>query len=290
MARTGKGYSTRRRRWDAAQEFERTWWEKNWMTIAKNETGSIEKYWNYHRAILDRHAEIRPGTAALEIGGGPTPLISYIGDCRKFALDPLIGYYSQHFQTGKGIQRVRGVGESLPFRDESIDIIILTNVIDHVMSPENFLCECQRVLAEGGIMYLTVNCHDSAGLLYMNAREKRGQGDIAHPFSFSDNEISGIIEKSSFRITFKKEGIGDIGDYVMKKIADSIHKDENSSHGSRAQKGDVMERIRRRYGRDGISGLADSAVLTILKPVTKKKLQEHRNIIIVASKNSSKSK
>jgi SAM-dependent methyltransferase len=44
------------------------------------------------------------------------------------------------------------VGEHLPFRDESFDVIYSTNVLEHVLEPEIVLQEALRVLKPGGYL------------------------------------------------------------------------------------------------------------------------------------------
>jgi len=46
------------------------------------------------------------------------------------------------------------VGDSLPFRSESVDLVISNHVIEHVPDPEKHLREIRRVLRAGGVAYL----------------------------------------------------------------------------------------------------------------------------------------
>jgi SAM-dependent methyltransferase len=46
-------------------------------------------------------------------------------------------------------------GESLPFRDNSIDIVVSLQVLEHVRNPQAMLKETFRVLRPGGFFYLT---------------------------------------------------------------------------------------------------------------------------------------
>ncbi len=47
---------------------------------------------------------------------------------------------------------VASVGNSLPFEDKSIDVVTLSNVLEHVAEPKFFLQECSRVLKKGGVL------------------------------------------------------------------------------------------------------------------------------------------
>ena len=49
----------------------------------------------------------------------------------------------------------------MPFRDESFDVVICDNVVDHAESPSQIVRELVRILAPGGLLYFTVNSHHS---------------------------------------------------------------------------------------------------------------------------------
>ena len=66
--------------------------------------------------------------------------------CLYVGLDPVL----------EGLLSVAGVGESLPFRDESFDLVICTQTLNHAEDPFAFVGEIYRVLKSGGSLYLTV--------------------------------------------------------------------------------------------------------------------------------------
>jgi len=51
---------------------------------------------------------------------------------------------------------IQAVGESMPLRDDSFDLVLLFEVLEHVMKPEVVLEEISRVLKPSGILFLTV--------------------------------------------------------------------------------------------------------------------------------------
>lgn len=53
------------------------------------------------------------------------------------------------------INSARSVGEALPFRDRSFDLVICKDVTEHCRSPRELLSEIARVLAPGGKAYVT---------------------------------------------------------------------------------------------------------------------------------------
>lgn len=48
-----------------------------------------------------------------------------------------------------------GVGENLPFKDNSFDIVILKEILEHVSNPQQVLDEGFRVLNPSGLMYIS---------------------------------------------------------------------------------------------------------------------------------------
>ncbi|HVB26761.1 MAG TPA: methyltransferase domain-containing protein [Mycobacteriales bacterium] len=52
---------------------------------------------------------------------------------------------------------VRGDGEHLPFPAETFDVVVLTEVIEHLMRPELATWEIARVLRPGGVLVMTTN-------------------------------------------------------------------------------------------------------------------------------------
>src|SRR6185437_16618086 len=54
---------------------------------------------------------------------------------------------------------IAAVGEQLPFRDRSFDVVLCDNVVDHAESPQTIATELVRILKPGGLLYFTVNVH-----------------------------------------------------------------------------------------------------------------------------------
>jgi ubiquinone/menaquinone biosynthesis C-methylase UbiE len=56
--------------------------------------------------------------------------------------------------SGVATLTVHDMNMSLPFRDESFDVVLSTNVLYTLMSPELFLDECRRILLPGGTLLM----------------------------------------------------------------------------------------------------------------------------------------
>ncbi len=96
----------------------------------------------------------------LEVGSGAHGLVFGFGGGFAVGIDPLAVDYKRLFPKWQhNAQTVAAIGESLPFADESFDIVISDNVIDHAERPLAILDEIVRVLKPGGLLYFTVNVH-----------------------------------------------------------------------------------------------------------------------------------
>ena len=54
----------------------------------------------------------------------------------------------------------QGIGEHLPFKDNSFDLVVSFQVLEHTQDPEQVLSEAIRVLKERGILYFNVPNHN----------------------------------------------------------------------------------------------------------------------------------
>jgi ubiquinone/menaquinone biosynthesis C-methylase UbiE len=71
---------------------------------------------------------------------------------------------------------VRGNGEGLPFRDASFDVVVMTEVIEHLLRPELAVWEVARVLRPGGVYVMTTN----------NASEMPLRSPLTHLFAWAE--------------------------------------------------------------------------------------------------------
>ena len=94
----------------------------------------------------------------LEIGG---PLVEEafgnIVTPPKLILDPLFAWSPKCAEPNKSCHRVRSMGEYLPLSDNSIDLVLCVNTIDHTCSPYDVLNEIKRVLTAKGLLIILCN-------------------------------------------------------------------------------------------------------------------------------------
>ncbi len=99
--------------------------------------------------------------------------------------------------------------ERLPFRNKYFDLVISTEVIEHLFDPSNFLKEINRVLKKNGELIIT-----TPNILYWGNRlnflvgkflyTKEGVFDESHVHFFTYQTLINELNKSGFRVTDSK--------------------------------------------------------------------------------------
>ncbi len=112
------------------------------------------------RELLETFQPIKTGARVLEVGSGAHGLIFYFGAEPGVGVDPLAVSYGRLFPIWQhSAKTVAASGESLPFAEQSFDVVLCDNVVDHAESPRQIVGELARVLVKGGLLYFTVNIH-----------------------------------------------------------------------------------------------------------------------------------
>ena len=86
----------------------------------------------------------------LDFGAGSSPYRSLFPNANYQRADFAIG-------TGEGLDFVLGESLQVAAPDNSFDIILSTQVLEHVVQPENYLKECLRLLRPKGKLILTTH-------------------------------------------------------------------------------------------------------------------------------------
>lgn len=112
--------------------------------------------WQYGRIFA--LAGVVPGGRVLDIGCGAGPGLRYLTGqgITAFGID-LVSYpllQAQHLAPAAGL--VRGnAGVSLPFASASFDLLLASELIEHLPDGRPLLTECSRVLRPGGCAVIT---------------------------------------------------------------------------------------------------------------------------------------
>jgi ubiquinone/menaquinone biosynthesis C-methylase UbiE len=93
--------------------------------------------------------------------------------------------------------RVQAVGEQLPIVDESIDVAICYNVLDHCRSPRAVMNEVHRILRRGGTLLLALHLIRTN---FGSIGPMLGRLDPPHPYHFTREQALEIARVGGFRL------------------------------------------------------------------------------------------
>lgn len=112
------------------------------------------------RELLEAFQKISDDARVIEVGSGAHGLIFYFGARYGVGVDPLAVSYRSLFPRWQiRAVTVAAEGERLPFANNSFDVVLCDNVVDHAESPRQIVGELVRILKPGGLLYFTVNVH-----------------------------------------------------------------------------------------------------------------------------------
>lgn len=95
------------------------------------------------------------GKRVLDLGCGPRRELEWAANAaERVGLDPLAEPYRELMGGDRGMRLVAGVGERMPFADDSFDVVASLNSLDHVDDLERVVAEVKRVLEPDGTVIL----------------------------------------------------------------------------------------------------------------------------------------
>jgi 2-polyprenyl-3-methyl-5-hydroxy-6-metoxy-1,4-benzoquinol methylase len=154
--------------------------------------------------LLQNIAQIAPDARILDAGCGAGPALRYLKQRGFVAFGTdLIEYpLTQARQLIPDARLAQCDSDvALPFADNSFDVVLLSEVIEHVASPEFTLRECRRVLRGGGAVALTTpNLWDVRRAYYpLLGKVWSGDADATHQTLFNPQTLSQVLERAGFR-------------------------------------------------------------------------------------------
>ena len=157
------GEATRKRLAERALERQLAYQQRKAEHVRGREEEIIAAMMQSSRLVLEKLESFQPIKAdarVVEVGSGAHGLIFYFGAEHGIGVDPLAVNYGSLFpRWQRRAQTIAAVGESLPFADQSFDVVLCDNVVDHAESPRRIVGELARILVHGGLLYFTVNIH-----------------------------------------------------------------------------------------------------------------------------------
>ena len=149
------------------------------------------KIWSL-KYVLDEYFAGRTGLRVLDCGAWNGWFLSYNASpvAQRIALD-FDGHFAADMRA-EGIEFVLADMEkgNLPFADGAVDLVAMTSTLEHLDCPQRVAAEMQRVLAPGGIAFVTVP----------NILKYRFHfwDDITHKRPFNDASLRFLFETQGF--------------------------------------------------------------------------------------------
>jgi ubiquinone/menaquinone biosynthesis C-methylase UbiE len=139
-------------------------------------------------------SELQP--KLLEIGVGTGRFASRFPGV--IGIDPALG--ALRIASMRGVPTVLGVGEKLPFKEESFGGILVILTLCFVDDPMKVLRESRRVLCEdGGLILGTVPKDSDWGSFYLD-KKKEGNPFFEKATFYTMKELEKMLKKAGFRI------------------------------------------------------------------------------------------
>lgn len=139
--------------------------------------------------LCERH--LKPGTVVLEIGCGTGELLAHVRDrfaCNCIGVEPSPDYRRYAQDT----HRLSVIGSTLEdFEPEGIqpDVVFMSHVLEHTLSPRAALAKIRRLLAPGGVLYVEV-----PNLIVHRSFS------TPHTYSFHDKTLDALLAVTGFEV------------------------------------------------------------------------------------------
>lgn len=134
----------------------------------------------------------------VDIGAGPKGLLADINCKYKIALDPLMDSYKDKFKMVDYDEHICSRAEEIPLEDNTADLVVCTNALDHTEIPEQVISEVRRILKPSG--YFAVIFCINLALVHPHPAHKNNINENKF-HNWVDGDFETINEKS-----FRKDG------------------------------------------------------------------------------------
>jgi ubiquinone/menaquinone biosynthesis C-methylase UbiE len=115
--------------------------------------------WIEHRrlALLRSCARAGHGHAVLEVGCGAGHVLERFPECTRTGVDLSPAMLQRaRSRLGPAVTLLRGSAEILPLADRTFDIVLCTEVLEHVLHPDRALRELMRVVKADGRVLVSI--------------------------------------------------------------------------------------------------------------------------------------
>ena len=179
--------------WKDAQKHELKWWK----TIG---TDNYEEDNDFYKDLFKITGKTFKGKKVVEIGAGPYGLIRSVVVKEKTIVEPLGKEYEKLYHRDNNIHYIDQKAESIDLQNETIDIVLLLNVINHCERPGKVINEIKRILIKGGLLYFFTPLHKNVDNKHLYNYNFESITFLLKDFKFTKATVTrkifgGIVEK-----------------------------------------------------------------------------------------------
>lgn len=178
-------------RWEESQEHTRRHYEADGI---RPRSDAREKLRAFERTPADLEGDV----SVLEVGTYQGIVHSLHAE-RAVGIDPLAAGWEAGRESRA--ECIGGIGESLPFENDTFDYVFSWNTLDHVLSPRDVLAETRRILRPGGELLLCVNVYDVPRIVLEGFVKRVGTN---HPHYFSPQKVRTLIGEAELAIEYER--------------------------------------------------------------------------------------
>ncbi|MFH1128024.1 MAG: class I SAM-dependent methyltransferase [Candidatus Omnitrophota bacterium] len=137
--------------------------------------------------------------SVIDVGSGPTCLGRFFNSPRKAYCDPLMDFYREYYRDklprAQGSVFVKSMAENMPFCDNTFDVALCYNMLDHSFKPAEIISEIKRVLKPEGYLLLGIYTHGNI----LKSFRSLGESLVIfkerpHPYSFTIRGITSMLK------------------------------------------------------------------------------------------------
>lgn len=169
----------------------------------------LQRMWHSGKvkAVLDL-IDIKPKNI-LDIGCASGWFLSQIAKHYTDAICSGIDVYKKAIDHGakqyKHLRLIYGDAHALPFNNNSFDLVVCAEVLEHVLKPEQVLDEIKRVLRKDGTAIIEMDTGNYLFKLawYWWTHVRHGVWKDSHIHAFNTKKLEQMIKKKGFLITKK---------------------------------------------------------------------------------------
>ena len=170
---------------------------------AKRYNKWFEEHVNLYLTELRVLKSMNPQKPALEVGVGTGRFASLLGV--EFGVDPSLSMLQEAKR--RGVMVVRGVGESLPFRDGAFREVLLVVTICFLERPKRVYEEVRRVLVEDGFVTTCFIPKSSPWGIYYQRLAMKGHPIYREARFYDVHEVKELLAKAGFEVVEAKGAI-----------------------------------------------------------------------------------